>query len=118
MLPVAVSVSPACVGQSAPSHVGSAMAFNDEIMSHPPLASGMAQRRGRPRRKDMICVPGPPVLCVMVGTPKGRWHAELTMGTAAAREAMRLLRGALGPDSNLESPVQAPAVFGLAVMES
>ena len=94
------------------------MAFSDEVVSHPPLASGMAQRRGRPRRGDMTCVPGPPVLCVMVGTPKGRWHAELTMGTAAAREAMRLLRGALGPDNNLESPVQAPAVFGLAVMES
>ena len=92
------------------------MAFNDETVSHPPVASGMAQRRGRPRRGDMMCVPGPPVLCVMAGTPNGRWH--LSMGTAAAREAMRLLRGALGPDSNLESPVQAHAVFGLAVMES
>ena len=46
----------------------------------------------RRSRQTLLLQDGSLVLVIVLGMPDGRWHAEFTVATSAAREASRLLR--------------------------
>ena len=72
-------------------------------------------RSGRPLREALVLRDGPPVLCVLVATPEGRWHAEFT-SRGVGREATRLLCAANGVQDFGEFAMNTLAACGLAVM--
>ena len=53
-------------------------------------------RRGRPALAELVLRDGPPVLCVLVGTPEGRWHEEFTFRRGCGGEVARMLSAANG----------------------
>ena len=55
-----------------------------------------ARPKGQPRRQEQLRKPGPLTLAVIVGTPNGRWSAELSGKTNASKKAVMLLSEALG----------------------
>ena len=82
----------------------------------PGLAGAVVPRCGRRPLCALVHSDGPPVLCVVIGMPQGRWHAELTGVSPAARECRRLLTIANGVTTVSDVAVDAPATFGLAVL--
>ena len=66
-----------------------AMSLADEPIGRAPRT--LPQRVGRTSLEEMIFADGCLVLCVIIGTPHGRWRAEVTANTAAGLEATRLL---------------------------
>ena len=80
------------------------------------LAGAVVQRCGRRPLGALVHSDGPPVLCVVIGMPQGRWHAELTGVSPAARECRRLLTIANGVTTVSDVSVDAPATLGLAVL--
>jgi len=87
---------------------------SDEVMAAPMRA--VAARVGRPSQRALVLRDGPPVLCVLVGTPQGRWHAELTSSAPAARQAMRMLCHAHGVADLFQVGMDTAGILGLAVM--
>ena len=75
-------------------------------------------RRGRPALAELVLRDGPPVLCVLVGTPEGRWHEEFTFRRGSGGEVARMLSAANGVCDQAQVVVDAPVTFGLAVMLS
>ena len=80
------------------------------------LAGAVVPRCGRRPLGALVHSDGPPALCVVIGMPTGRWHAELTGVSLAARECRRLLTIANGVTTVSDVAVDAPATFGLAVL--
>ena len=80
------------------------------------LAGAVVPRCGRRPLCALVHSDGPPVLCVVSRMPPGRWHAELTGVSLAARECRRLLTIANGVTTVSDVAVDAPATFGLAVL--
>ena len=72
----------------------------------------------RPSREHLVCQDGPLVLCVLLGTPHGRWQSEFTSPTRAALAARRLLSDALGVEDALHSVCHSPALLGMIVFQS
>jgi hypothetical protein len=62
---------------------------NDVIHATPVVTRVIPPRAGQ--RADRILQDGPPILCVIIGTPKGRWHAEFQSRTREASHLRRLL---------------------------
>ena len=56
----------------------------------------LSRRVGRTSLHQMVFADGGPILCVIIGTPYGRWHAEFTADTSAGVEATRLLCEVVG----------------------
>ena len=79
------------------------------------LAGAVVQRSGRRPLGALVHSDGPPVLRVVIGTPQGRWHAEFTGVSLAARECRRLLL-LVGATTVSDVAVGAPATFALAVL--
>ena len=72
-------------------------------------------RKGRMTQAELVHVPGPLALAVLVGKPEGRWHKEITRGTDAGKCAMKELSGlAQLPLSNTDGP----RVAGLVLIEA
>jgi len=84
---------------------------NDPIVCR--SRAGVPRRAGT--REALVLRDGPPVLCVLIGTPQGRWHAEFT-NIGSGREAMRLLCVASGIFDMTGFVVDTPVACGLAVM--
>ena len=80
------------------------------------LAGPVVQRSGRRSLGALVHSDVPPVLCVVIGTPQGRWHGELTGASLAARECRRLSLLANGATTVSDVSVEAPAPFGLAAL--
>ena len=80
------------------------------------LAGAVVPRSGRRPLGALVHSDGPPVLCVVIGTPQGRWHAEFTGVSLAARECWRVHLIANGATTVPDVVVDAPATFGLAVL--
>ena len=80
------------------------------------LPAAVVPRSGRRPLDALVHSDGPPVLCVVIGMPTGRWHAELSGVSPAARECRRLLTIANGVTTVSGVAVDAPATFGLAVL--
>ena len=80
------------------------------------LAGAVVPRCGRRPICALVHSDGPPVLCVVSRMPQGRWHAELTGVSPAARECRRLLTIASGVTTVSDVAVDAPATFRLAVL--
>jgi hypothetical protein len=55
---------------------------NDVIHATPDAMRDIPRRKGT--RADLILQDGPPTLCVIIGTPQGRWHAEFQSRTREA----------------------------------
>ena len=72
---------------------------------------------GRPSREEMLLQDGPIVLCVLLGTPHGRWRSEFTAPTRAALEARSLLCHALGVTDVLHSASDTFAMVGMIFSE-
>ena len=83
---------------------------SDEVMAAP--MGPVAARVGRPSQRALVLRDGPPVLCVLVGTPQGRWHAELTSSAPAARQAMRMLCHAHGVADLFQVGMDTAGIFG------
>ena len=60
------------------------------------FARAVVQRSGRRSLGALVHSDGPSVLCVVIGTPQGRWHAEFMGVSPAARACRRLLMIANG----------------------
>ena len=67
---------------------------------------------------ELVLRDRPPVLCVLVGTPEGRWHEEFTFRRSSGGEVARMLSAANGVCDQAQVVVDAPVTFGLAVMLS
>ena len=78
----------------------------------------LSRRVGRTSLHQMVFADGGPILCVIIGTPYGRWHAEFTADTSAGVEATRLLCEALGCIGLSVSAVDTPVTLGIAVVQS
>jgi hypothetical protein len=87
---------------------------SDEVMAAPMRA--VAARVGRPSQRALVLRDGPPVLCVLVGTPQGRWHDEVTPRAPAARQAMRMLCHAHGVTDLAQVGMDTAGILGLAVL--
>ena len=80
------------------------------------LPGAVVPRSGRRPLGALVHSDGSPVLCVVIGMPTGRWHAELSGVSLAARGRRRLLTIANGATTVSDVAVDAPATFGLAVL--
>ena len=80
------------------------------------LPAAVVPRSGRRPLCALAHSDGPPVFCVVIGMPTGRWHAELSGVSHVARECRRLLTIANGVTTVSDVAVDAPATFGLAVL--
>ena len=79
------------------------------------LPAAVVPRSGHSPLDALARSDGPPVLCVVIGMPTGRWHADLSGVSPVARECRRLLTIANGVTTVSDVAVDAPATFGLAV---
>ena len=78
---------------------------------------GMRQRSPRRgTRSEQVLRAGPFVLCVMLGTQGGRWHAELMSGASAAAHGRQLLCQPHGVTELAEDAFRTPATLGIAVL--
>ena len=75
------------------------------------------KRLGRPSREALVLRNGPPVLCVLVATPEGRWHAEFT-SMGSGREGTRVLCDASDVRDIVVLVMDTPAACGLAAMRA
>ena len=92
----------------------SSMAFSIESTTRSACTVRTA-RKGRMTQAELVHVPGPLALAVLVGKPEGRWHKEITRGTDAGKCAMKELSGlAQLPLSNTDGP----RVTGLVLIEA
>ena len=66
---------------------------------------------GRPARAELVRCDGPPVLCVLVGTPQGRWHDQFTLMRRGGGEAARMLCAANGVRDHSEVAVDTPVTL-------
>ena len=57
-------------------------------------------------------------LGIVLGMPVGRWHAEFTVATPAAREALRWLRHAIGVDGLSQLLFSNAVALGMVVLQS
>ena len=72
--------------------------------------SGLPQR-GRPALAELVLHDGPPVLCVLVGTPEGRWHEEFTFMRGVGGEVARMLCVANGARDQSQFVVMRLSLF-------
>ena len=73
--------------------------------------------RGRLSREALVLRDGPPVLCVLLATLEGRWHAEFT-SMARGGEALRFLCAANGVADMSDFVMDTLAARGLAVLRA
>ena len=99
--------------RTSPSRV---MEFSDLPLAplHPPLGT----RRGRLSRDALVHEDGPPVLCIFIGTPQGRWHAEFARTSRAPGDATLFLCAANSVSVLADADVETPVTFGMAVIIS
>ena len=72
-----------------------------------------ATRGGRRSRQTLLLQDGSLVLGIVLGMPVGRWHAEFTVATPAAREASRLVCHAIGVDDLWQLPSCIAVLLGI-----
>ena len=82
------------------------------------LAVDPSTRRGRLGPEALVHSDGPALFCVVVGTPEGRWHAELTSAARGARLATRLLCVANDVLVSFDVTVDTLVTLGVALMLS
>ena len=87
---------------------------NDVIHATPVAMRDIPRRKGT--RADLILQDGPPTLCVIIGTPQGRWHAEFQSLTPEAAHCRRLLCQALNVQDLAERTCESSTMLGIAVM--
>ena len=87
---------------------------NDVIHATPVVMRGIRRRAGS--RAGRILQDGPPTLCVIIGTPKGCWHAEFQSRTREASHSRRLLCQALNVQDLAERTCESSTMLGIAVM--
>ena len=86
-----------------------------------PQLKSTARPKGQPSRQDCLRKPGPLTLAVIVGTPNGRWSAELSGKNKESKKALTLLSAALGghlnPDNAERQLEDRPAALCIVVLE-
>jgi len=86
-----------------------------------PQLKSTARPKGQPSRQDCLRKPGPLTLAVIVGTPNGRWSAELSGKNKESKKALTLLSAALGGHLNSDNAERQledrPAALAIVVLE-
>ena len=94
----------------------SASSEDEVLLEHPTI---QARRMGRTPMKSLVKLPGPAILVAVVASPDGRWAAEATGPSKAARAFRESLLQALSTRKAKLTPAKdSPQVIGIAALVS
>ena len=92
--------------------------FSQPYSGHP---KPTARPKGQPPKEELLRKLGPLTLAVIVGTPNGRWSADLSGKTKQSKRALAHLKSALGghfPTDSAQGQLESrAAAFAIVVIE-